>query len=97
MDGVRLEQALAKDARVLAAWWKLDETGGTSIADSSGNGHHGVVYGDPAWLPSGGHVRSALQFDGVDDYVDTGWMPNLPTWTVATWIKSPAAPRNRRK
>ncbi len=92
MDGVRLEQAPAKNARVLAAWWKLDETGGDSVADSSGNGRHGVIHGDPAWLPSGGHVRGALQFDGVDDYVDTGWMPHLPTWTVATWVMSPAAP-----
>jgi hypothetical protein len=26
-----------------------------------------VIHGDPAWLPSGGHVRGARQFDGVDD------------------------------
>ena len=76
-----------------AVWWKLDETAGTKAADSSGNGHDAVVRGDPTWQPQGGRVGGALQFDGVDDYVDTGWADHLPTWTVAAWVKSPAAPK----
>lgn len=76
----------------LAGWWKLDETEGTKVADSSGKGHEGVIHGGPVWQPAGGKVAGALQFDGVDDYVDTGWAPQLPTWTVAAWVKSPAAP-----
>ncbi len=77
---------------MLAAWWKLDETEGTEVADSSGHGHDGISHGSPAWLPAAGRVGGALQFDGVDDYVDTGWAADLPTYTVAAWIKSPAAP-----
>ncbi len=77
---------------MLAAWWKLDEAEGTAVADNSGHGHDGVIHGSPAWLPAGGQVGGALQFDGVDDYVDTGWAADLPTYTVAAWIKSPAAP-----
>lgn len=76
----------------LAAWWKLDEAEGTRVADSSGNGHDGAIHGEPTWQPAGGHVGGALQFDGVDDYVDTGWADDLPAWTVAAWIRSPAAP-----
>jgi hypothetical protein len=75
-----------------AAWWKLDEADGTKIADSSGNGHDATIHGDPVWQPAGGHIGGALQFDGVDDFADTGWTPNLPVWTVAAWVKSPAAP-----
>jgi hypothetical protein len=76
----------------LAGWWKLDEAEGAKAADSSGNKHDGVLHGNPVWQPAGGRVRGALQFDGVDDYVDTGWQPQLSTWTAAAWIKSPAAP-----
>ncbi|MBP7050606.1 MAG: discoidin domain-containing protein [Phycisphaerae bacterium] len=74
------------------AWWKLDEADGTRIADSSGNGRDATIHGNPVWQPAGGRVRGALQFDGVDDFADTGWTPNLPVWTVAAWVKSPAAP-----
>ena len=89
---VGLEPDPARDIRVLAAWWKLDETGGARVADSSGNGHDGAIQGNPVWQPAGGRVGGALQFDGVDDFVDTGWTPDLPVWTVAAWVKSPAPP-----
>jgi hypothetical protein len=70
----------------------LDEAEGTKVADSSGNGHEGMIHGDPAWQATGGKVGGALQFDGVDDYVDTGWAGALPVWTVAAWVKSPVPP-----
>ncbi len=73
-------------------WWKLDEVDGTKVVDSSGNGHDGMIYGGATWQPEGGHAGGALEFDGVDDYVETGWTPHLPMWTVAAWVKSPAAP-----
>ncbi len=91
--GVKLVDAATPKDRVLAAWWKLDESEGAKVADSSGNGHDGTVRGDPKWLPTGGKVGGAIQFDGVDDSVDTGWIPRLSRWTVAAWVKSPAAPK----
>jgi subtilase family serine protease len=47
----------------------------------------------PAILPSG--AGGALEFDGVDDYVDLGaWSPGSQ-WTVAAWVKPTATPNGR--
>jgi hypothetical protein len=76
----------------LVGWWKLDETSGTTAKDSSSNDNNGTLVGGPQWQPSGGKIGGALKFDGVDDYVDTGYNDDLPVWTVAVWVKSPAGP-----
>jgi tetratricopeptide (TPR) repeat protein len=76
----------------LVGWWKLDESEGTIAADSSGNGNDGTLHGNPQWQPSAGKVGGALEFDGVDDYVDTDYATDFPTWTIAAWVKSSAAP-----
>ena len=80
----------------LIGWWKLDEGGGVAVKDSSGNGHDGIFKGNPQWVA--GHVGSALEFDGVDDYVlcvdRTGTAPGdypaqlMPEMlTVSCWLK----------
>jgi hypothetical protein len=49
------------------AQWTFDEGDGTSATDVSGNGHHGMFIGDPAWVtadPAQG--TGALAFDGDD-------------------------------
>ena len=74
----------------LIGWWKLDEVSGTIAHDSSGNGVDGEFTGDPQWVE--GIIDGALQFDGVDDGVDTGYTQDLANFTVACWVKSPAAP-----
>jgi hypothetical protein len=76
----------------LVGWWKFDETEGTTASDSSGYGHTGTLIGNPKWQPTGGKVGGALELDGVDDYVNTDYATDLPTWTVAVWVKSPAEP-----
>jgi hypothetical protein len=74
----------------LVGWWKLDEGSGTTAADSSGNGNEGTLNGDPQWVT--GILGSALEFDGVDDYVDIGlgaggYFSTLNSgFTVAAWI-----------
>jgi len=73
----------------LMGWWKLDEGSGTTAYDSSGNGRDGTVNGDPQWVA--GWLGGALDFDG-DDHVDTGYTDDLANWTIAAWVKSPAAP-----
>lgn len=75
----------------LVAWWKLDERNGQAAADSAGD-HIGTLIGDPVWKPSGGKISGALELDGVDDYARTDYAVDLPAWTAAVWVKSPAAP-----
>ncbi|UCC99101.1 MAG: LamG domain-containing protein, partial [Phycisphaerales bacterium] len=70
----------------LLGWWKLDG----DAKDSSGNNHHGSIKGNPKWVT--GRIGNGLEFDGVDDYVDTGCETDISTLTVAVWVSSSAAP-----
>jgi hypothetical protein len=81
-----------KVARKLVARWKFDEAEGSEARDSSGNNLVGTLFGNPQWLPSGGKFGGALKLDGVDDYVETNYATDLPVWTVAVWVNSPAVP-----
>jgi outer membrane lipoprotein-sorting protein len=73
----------------LVGWWKLDG----DANDSSGSENHGTIYGDPNLVS--GQIGGALQFDGIDDSVRTNFTADLPTWTVALWVNSPAAPSSQ--
>lgn len=62
-----------------------------TVTDSSGNDNSGMMYSTPVWEPSGGQTGGALNFDGVDDYVQT---PDNSTklqlandYTLSIWIK----------
>ena len=72
----------------MAAWWSLDETGGTTafdIADFPTNGTH--VNGPTPVL---GMVAGGLSFDGVDDYVEVADHSSLDfgtgDLTLDAWI-----------
>lgn len=76
----------------LVGHWKLDETSGTTAADSSGSGNNGTltnmtVPGD--WVS--GKLNNALDFDGADDYVSMGntaiLKPPFP-FTISSWVKT---------
>lgn len=60
-DSVNLEQGLV-------AQWPLDEGGGTTAYDVSGNENHGIIYGSPSSVP--GVSGSCYDFDGEDDYIE---------------------------
>jgi hypothetical protein len=71
----------------LVAYWKFDEGNGAVAADSSGRNNDGKIYG-ANWAE--GKHGSALEFDGVDDYVDCGLDTSLnvrSAVTVEAWIK----------
>lgn len=60
-----------------------------SAIDASGNGNNGVNYGARPIADRFGNARSAMLFDGVDDYLRIPDNPgNSPTGiTVSMWIK----------
>lgn len=69
------------------AHWKLDEVEGPIAFDSAG-ANDGVLYGSPLWLPEGGIIDGALDFDGIDDYVAYGtFNPSAATGklTICLW------------
>jgi hypothetical protein len=72
----------------LVGHWKLDEGSGTIVYDSSRNENHGTLHG-PTWRPSDGQIGGALEFDGINDYVE---IPDDSSFditneiTVTAWI-----------
>ena len=69
------------------AYWKLDETSGTSAADSSGHGDTGTVYGTATW--GAGVTGGALALNGTNAYVQASSLASTQTdnITVSAWVK----------
>mgnify|MGYP001097735232 CR=1 FL=1 len=73
----------------LVGWWKFDDGSGVNVFDSSGHGNHGSFIGDPQWVI--GQNGDALQFDGIDDWVEVPHAANLTVdneVTVMAWINA---------
>jgi hypothetical protein len=73
----------------LVSLWKLDETSGSIVKDSSGD-NNGTLVGDPQWQPAAGKVGGALLFDGDGDYINIGRDSDFDITdqiTVSAWIK----------
>ncbi|MFH1719666.1 MAG: PQQ-dependent sugar dehydrogenase [Planctomycetota bacterium] len=73
----------------LAAHWKLDEAESTIAGDIAGD-NDGTLHGNPLWRPSGGAIRGALEFDGVDDYVSTPFVldPADGPFSAYAWVRT---------
>ncbi|MBN2018874.1 MAG: LamG domain-containing protein [Sedimentisphaerales bacterium] len=72
----------------LVSWWKFDEASGTVAYDSAGD-NDGQLIGGPTWTT--GHIDGALDFDGVNDYVEMGDTVKNHLgmdYTVSAWIKA---------
>lgn len=71
----------------LVAHWKLNETSGTTAADSSGNGRNGTYTNGPT-LNQSGQCKTSVRLDGTNDYVSlpTGVVNGLTNCTIAVWF-----------
>jgi len=81
-------QCYAKiDPKTCVGLWLLDEGNGTTAKDSSGIGNDGKLTNGPKWVD--GKFGKALQFDGVNQYVDCGNDASLDLtkdFTIVAWI-----------
>lgn len=67
------------------AHWTFDEMSGTTLHDSAGT-NHGTIYG-AAWTT--GIIGGALNFDGINDYVNCGngaSLDSMAAITLSAWI-----------
>jgi len=66
------------------AHWTFDEGQG-SVAYDSLSSNDGTIYG-AVW--TNGQINGALDFDGVDDYVEaSGFVYTPPPFTIMAWVK----------
>jgi|GEM_PF-2676215 hypothetical protein len=69
--------------------WRFDEGNGTTATDSSGNGNHGSILGDPSYVA--GISNSALSLDGNNDYIsipDSSTLDVADAITLDLWINA---------
>ena len=70
----------------LLAWWKMDETGGTTAADSSGNNVTGTLANVSF---TSGHLSNAFYFNGSSSAA-TFVSPDAAQITLAGWVRADA-------
>ena len=70
--------------------WKLDETSGTTAADSTGYGNNGtVITMNPPTGWTTGQIDGALRFDGGNNYVSLpigSVINSLTNCTISSWV-----------
>ena len=73
----------------LVGYWSFDDIQGTVVPDQSGTGNDGIINGAP--LVIDGPFGTALQLDGINDYVDCGNAESLnitEKLTISAWVKT---------
>ncbi|MDP7001009.1 MAG: LamG domain-containing protein [Candidatus Poseidoniaceae archaeon] len=75
----------------LIGYWSLDDTSGP-ITDSSGYQHSATTHGAPTYNATG-RFGNAVDFDGTDDYFDTGssiveMINNSGEFTLSAWVNT---------
>jgi len=71
----------------IVAQWHMNEGGGSTVHDSSGNNNHGTTYGGAAW--TNGIAGKALNLDGTNDFIRLpgGVLNGLDTGSIELWVK----------
>jgi hypothetical protein len=80
----------------LIAFYKFDETSGTSAADSSGNNHTATLAGGATF--GAGLQNNAVTLSGNSQYVSlpTGIVSGLSTFSITAWVKLTMSPQWNR-
>lgn len=83
------QSARARELHDVVGIWLLDEGSGKVVKDSSGNSLDGEIIGAPEWVD--GVFGKALEFDGVDDYVEIEYDPllDIKHMTLMCWVFAP--------
>lgn len=70
----------------LHGYWPLQETSGTTAPNAApGGGTAGALNNGPVWITNDPTRGRVLSFDGVDDYVDAGFLPLMTLSNNFTW------------
>jgi hypothetical protein len=80
----------------LVALWHFDENGGPTADDATGHGYLGTLQNSPTWVASSAPLvfnqvaSNALQFDGVNGYVQVTNTPDLNSYpfTATAWFRT---------
>ena len=83
LDAVGLPPQVLTDRMV--AHWKLDESSGAVVSDSSGNGYNGQLTGG-TWI-SDGRFGGGLRLAAGDAVAVPGFPAPTPNWTVSVWLR----------
>jgi autotransporter-associated beta strand protein len=73
----------------LVDWWKFDETGGGTAADSGAHGNTGTLMSGATWVS--GIISNAVHLDGTaNGYVSfpSGLVSTLNDFTICCWVKA---------
>lgn len=76
----------AVDPKHIVGLWLFDDGAGNVAKDTSGNKHDGTISG-AKWTK--GKYEGALEFDGIDDFVEVPAADDLvlETFTIEAWVK----------
>jgi len=75
--------------RSLVGWWRLEQGNGTFFVDSSSYGNNGTCTGATCPNLTMGVRGKAYNFDGANDYFQTGVAPSIPagnSFTLIAWV-----------
>lgn len=90
-DGLTILQRSIEWCILPVAWYRLDQSSGTTATDSVA-GRNGTLVNGPVW--TSGRISNGLRFDGADDYVS---IPNATAFQVTRalsitgWIRQTSA------
>ena len=82
-----MDSVYAKVDQHTVAAWTFDEGQGNFTEDVSGNGHDGELLAGAEWSKDG-KFGDAIQFDGIDAYVEIPHAEdlNLEAFTIEAWV-----------